>query len=344
MKNHIIIFLLFLFPCCKVQERKVGQIEVQKIWDKAPHNAFTDLLMYKNNFYCTFREGPDHVSGPKGTARILKSADGENWRSIANFKMEGLDLRDPKLSITPDNKIMVLIDVETYKDGKVDTRKPYVSYADSNGEIFSEPIASYIDESIAVKSDWVWRVTWKKNVGYAIDYQPGGNLFLLKTTDGKRFTNVSKINIDGKPNESTIRFDKNGKMYVLVRREGGDKMGVIATADAPYANWEFNKMTERIGGPNFIFLNDSTLCIGSRQYIPNPPGSAKEYKKYITSIFITDLKGKINKTIPIEQSFGDTSYPGMVVYKNKLWMSYYSSHEEKTAIYLAKIPLVLLKP
>ena len=36
-------------------------------------------------------------------------------------------------------------------------------------------------------------------------------------------------------------------------------------------------------------------------------------------------------------SGGDNSYPGMVWHDTLLWTSYYSSHEEKTSIYLAKI-------
>lgn len=339
----LFLFIILGFGCAtKKNLSNADQIEYQRIWSEAPHSAFTDLVRYKDNFYCAFREAPGHVSGPKGTARVIKSADGKNWKSVANFKMEGLDLRDPKLSISPDNRIMVLIDVETYKDGKVDTRKPFVSFSDADGENFSAPLASTLDKKIEVKSDWVWRVTWNNGIGYAIDYQPNA-IFLLKTLDGKSFENVSKIDIDGSPNESTIRFDKQGKMYVLIRREQGDKMGVLATSDAPYTNWKFNKLTERIGGPNFIFLDDNTLCIGSRQYIPNPPGSVKEYQKYITSLFITDLNGKIKKTIPFAQSLGDTSYPGLVIFKDKLWVSYYSSHEEKSAIYLAKVPLNLLK-
>ncbi len=36
-------------------------------------------------------------------------------------------------------------------------------------------------------------------------------------------------------------------------------------------------------------------------------------------------------------SGGDTSYPGLVWHDDQLWMSYYSSHEGKTSIYLARI-------
>ena len=39
-------------------------------------------------------------------------------------------------------------------------------------------------------------------------------------------------------------------------------------------------------------------------------------------------------------SGGDTSYAGMVVHEGCLWISYYSSHEEKTAIYLARVLIV----
>jgi hypothetical protein len=178
---------------------------------------------------------------------------------VAFYKMDGIDIRDPKLSVTPDNRLMVLIDVETYKlIIKIDTRKPWVIYSDTNGENFSEPVASTVDPAIAEKSDWVWRVSWYNGMGYAIDYK-NGKVFLVKTRDGKAFENVAKLDVDGSPNESTVRFDKKGKIYVVIRREQGDQRGVIATAEAPYTSWQYSKMDERIGGPDFLFLDDSTL-------------------------------------------------------------------------------------
>jgi len=128
----------------------------------------------------------------------------------------------------------------------------------------------------------------------------------------------------------------------LIRRDAEDKRGVIATAQAPYTQWNLTKMNIRLGGPDFLFLNDNTLCIGSRYYVDDMPAATRSTKNK-TAVFITDLNGKVKKIIPIEQSAGDCSYPGMVFYKNKLWYSYYSSHEDKTSIYLAKIPLSLLK-
>jgi hypothetical protein len=49
---------------------------------------------------------------------------------------------------------------------------------------------------------------------------------------------------------------------------------------------------------------------------------------------IVDGKWEIAATLP---SGGDTSYPGMFWEQGEWWLSYYSSHEGKSAIYLARI-------
>jgi hypothetical protein len=326
-------FLSILFAAAIITQSCAAQKppQVEKIWDQAPHNAFTDLLRFNGAFYCAFREGIGHVSGPDGKARILRSKDGRQWESVALLEVKDRDVRDPKLSITPDNRIMVLMDVEVSDGKKVISRKPLISVSDASGTTFSTPAQSVVDPSIASWSDWVWRLTWHKGTGYAILYQMD-KIYLVSTKDGSYFENVSRIEVDGNPNECTIRFDKNGKMYVLIRREGADQLGVIASADAPYRQWSLVKMDKRLGGPNFLFLDSETMVMGTRQYKP----------KMSTVIYVTDLEGKVQKTIELPSS-GDTSYPGMLVYKGKLWTSYYSSHEGKTSIYLAKIPLKQLQ-
>ena len=51
---------------------------------------------------------------------------------------------------------------------------------------------------------------------------------------------------------------------------------------------------------------------------------------------ITLKNGKQYLKLP---SGGDTSYAGLVWHDGLLWVSYYSSHEGKTSIYLAKVRL-----
>lgn len=341
LKNISIYLIALCFAGCsgsKKTQTQPDEIVSTKIWSEAPHSAFTDLIRFNNAFYSTFREGTTHVKGWDGKARVIKSTDGKNWTSVALLKMDGRDVRDPKISLTPDNRLMVLMDVEANDSGKVNSRKPYVSFSDKSGDHFSEPKESTVDPKASSWSNWVWRVTWYNGTGYAINYQPAG-VFLVKTTDGLKFDYVSKIEVDGYPNESTVRFDKTGKIYVMIRREEKDKMGVLATSAAPYQEWTINYMNQRLGGPNFIFLNDSTLCIGSRLY---PSSEAGGVSKHMAAVFLSDLKGKVYKIVQVP-SGGDCSYPGLVIHKGLLWYSYYSSHEGKTSIYMAKISLSKLR-
>src|SRR5438309_10009047 len=81
-------------------------IEVRKIWDQAPHNAFTDLVRFQGRWYCVFREGKGHVS-PDGALRVLTSAEGDKWESAALMTSPTSDLRDAKIAITPDGRLML---------------------------------------------------------------------------------------------------------------------------------------------------------------------------------------------------------------------------------------------
>src|SRR5262249_44344609 len=72
----------------------------RKLWDRAEHNAFTDLLRHGGKWYCVFREGAGHAKGA-GAIRLLRSVDGKEWASAALITRDGTDLRDPHLSVTP---------------------------------------------------------------------------------------------------------------------------------------------------------------------------------------------------------------------------------------------------
>jgi len=58
-----------------------------------------------------------------------------------------------------------------------------------------------------------------------------------------------------------------------------------------------------------------------------------------TSLCLIDPeKGTVREWVTFP-SGGDTSYPGLVVHEGKLWVSYYSSHQRKTSVYLALVKL-----
>jgi hypothetical protein len=312
------------------------ELSVKKIWDTAPHSAFTDLIRFNDAFYCTFREGTGHVPGKKtgdgdGEIRVIKSKDGETWESVTLLKKKGYDLRDSKISVTPDNRLMLTIGGSVYVDGKLTVRHPQVSFSDKNGENFSEPQPIEIDSSVKTQEDWLWRVTWYQNVGYGVVYAAYDHkpwlLTLVKTNDGIHYECVQRFNKTTKPNEATVRFLSNGDMRIFLRCEAGNaELGVSTT---PYTNWNWIDLGMRAGGPEMIVLPNDKLLFGHRLYEKTGASTALTKQR---------ADGKLQLVLRFP-SGGDTSYPGMVIYNNFLWVSYYSGHEGKTSIYLAKIPL-----
>lgn len=324
MKRATIVILCLACIGCSTSKK------VTKIWATAPHSAFTSLIRFNDAFYCSFREGSGHMPGTDGKIRVIRSPDGKKWESVALLEKSSFDLRDPSLSVTPDGRIMVSIGGSVYDPqvrSKFLARYPMISFSDTKGEHFSDPEKATINPP--GDKNWIWRVTWHKGIAYGMSYVEDG-LVLMQSTDGRNYEKVAVLNIDGYPNESTIRFDQNDRMYALVRREQKDQMGVLATSQPPYTEWNYTKLARRLGGPNFLFSSDGKrLIMGTRLYEPDG---------HYTGILITDLNGKILKTIKLP-SKGDCSYPGMVLYKNKLWVSYYSSHEDRTSIYFTSLKL-----
>jgi hypothetical protein len=54
---------------------------------------------------------------------------------------------------------------------------------------------------------------------------------------------------------------------------------------------------------------------------------------------INPVNGKLSEALTLP-SGGDKSHAGMIWHKNILWVNYYSSHKEKTSVYLAKVQIV----
>ena len=307
---------------------------VTKIWDSAPHNAFTDMIRYKGKYFCTFREGTGHIPAKDGTGdgkiRILVSTDGDTWESAALIAKEGFDLRDAKLSITPDGRLMVVMGGSIYEQAVLKGRMPHVSFSDKKGEKFSDPKPLLIDSDIRSNNDWLWRVTWYKKTGYGVVYQPGG-AYLVKTTNGINYQLVTKLDVNGSPNEATVDFSKSGDMRIIIRRESDDRNGWLGFSSTPYIDWKWTDLGIRLGGPHMITLPNGKTLIGSRTYV-----TENFVNHSHTSLYGLDRQGKTTLLLTFP-SGGDTSYPGFVVKGKELWVSYYSGHEGRTSIYLAKL-------
>lgn len=299
---------------------------VSKIWEAAPHNAFTDLCRFQDRWYCVFREAKTHA-GTVGKIRILVSSDAVVWEDGALIAERGVDLRDPKLSITPDNRLMLLMGGSRIKNGLYLNRQNRVSFSSDGARWESlQPVLE--------NGDWLWRLDWYQGRGYGVSYRIKNSriweLYLFTTPDGVHYENRGILPIKGKPNETTLRISDSGTLFALVRREGGDAQGFWGTSKSPYTTWNFSSLGLRLGGPNFIFQKNGEPLIGTRIF-QKSRGRPVEARMGL---------GLLREGTFVQRwelpSGGDCAYPGMVAWNGKLYLSYYSSHEGRTAIYIAQ--------
>lgn len=301
-------------------------VSVQKIWDLGPHNAFTDLIRFKDAWFCTFREGEHHVGG-NGALRVLTSKDGEQWTSAALLTEDGIDLRDPKLSITPNGLLMMTAGGSVYEGKKLVGRQPRVAFS-------TDGLDWTPTQRVLAEGDWLWRVTWHEGKAYGVSYggprataTGGWQLSLWTSPDGMQYERITALEVPDSPNETTLRFMPDGTMMALVRREAGDRHAWIGTSRKPFTEWTWHGAGHPIGGPDFIVLPDGAMWAAGRNY----------GDKHTTAL------GPLSRTayepLLTLPSGGDCSYPGLVWHDDLLWVSYYSSHEGKTNIYLAKVRL-----
>lgn len=298
-------------------------VDAVRIWDAAPHNAFTDLIRFGDAWYCTFREGARHVYGDDGRIRVLTSTDGEQWTSTALLAEPGVDLRDPKLSATPDGRLMLVVGGSVYEGETLLTSRSRVAFSD-DGHRWT-PWQPVLQER-----DWLWRVTWHEGRAYGVAYNASARewtVTLVASGDGVHFEEVTELDIPGKPNETTLRFLADGTMVALVRREGGGERAWVGTSPAPYTRWTWHETAHRVGGPNFIVLPGAAMWAAGRHYGETP------------TTVVARLDPPHYEPVLTLPSGGDTSYPGLVWHDGLLWVSYYASHEGKASIYLARVRL-----
>lgn len=320
-----------------------GALRTMRFWNK----ALSPAEMAADVNAAVTAETPNLIAGydfthveKRGSDNIVPDIKGNHDGILKNFiiadvESPGVDLKAPKLSVTPDNRLMLLVEGEIYSGGSVAVRRPYVSYSDANGANFSTMIRSDVHyptgDGLSESNFWIWNLAWNNSRTVAYGFDHLNPLTLFRTTDGSTFRAERTILLEeGNPNEVTVKFDNQNNMYALIRRTVGSQRGLLAVSPPPYENFTYHQVEEQLGaGTNFVFLDDNTLGIATR--ISNNR----------TQVLVTDLEGNILKRMPFP-SQGENGYPSLVVHDGFLWTSYHTSQAGKPEIYMAKVPLPYL--
>ena len=325
-----VIALVLVQPAVAIQ-----LLDVRKVWDNAPHNAFTDLVRFDDQFYLTFREASVHIVPPVGSAggniRVLRSADGETWSSAA--LLDGganRDYRDSYLSVTPEGRLLLNSAVAPHESV---LERQSLAWLSDDGSTWSSPT------EVGDANYWMWQTQWHEGHAYSIGYGPttegesNWETRLYRSSDGVSYeTIVGTLNSGGGPNETGLLFRDDGSAVALVRRDNSPNMALVGTAAGDYTNWTFKDTGVAIGGPEIIQIPDGRIVAATRLY--DSGGNTGH-----TALSWLDPEAGTLKRFLNLPSGGDNSYPGMVWHNDQLWVSYYSSHEGKASIYLAEVAI-----
>jgi hypothetical protein len=247
--------------------------------------------------------------------------DGKSWESAARITSKTADLRDPKITVTSDGLLQITA-VAALHDKKTHSHQT-LAWFSKDGCDWGEPV------EIGDPNYWLWRVTWNQQIAYGVGYECGKvqDTRLYRSTDGRTFERlVSPLFTKDYPNEAALVFLPDQTCLCLLRRDQSPATGQLGLAKPPYREWTWKDLGKKIGGPQMLRLPDGRLVAAVRLY----DGKVR------TAVCLVDpAAGKLEEVLALP-SAGDTSYAGLV-WHDLLWVSYYSSHEKKTSIYLAKV-------
>ena len=304
----------------------MGFKEFIKVYSNGMHNAFTDIALWKGQYWLCFRTGSRHFIREKadGSITVLRSPDLYKWDMAVRLKVRGWDNRDPKLM--PWGSKLFLYTPSWSPELR--THTTFCFYT-TNGEEWQGPFkcGNYV----------FWRPHLHRDKAYVAAYKVNKEdweVHLLESNDGINWRYVSTITRGDKANETDILFE-NEKAYAFTRREAGTKRLLMLESKAPFTKWQAKELTHIIQGPAVMRIGGEIMIAG-RFYLEN--GSAR------TGLFVL-RKGELKLVFELP-SGGDCSYPGMLLRDKTLIVSYYSSHEGSgtsdapSDIYLAVLDLL----
>jgi hypothetical protein len=295
-------------------------IQLQCIWQQAPHNAFTDLISFNDALWCVFREGSAHVS-PDGAFRVLRSTDGVDWQSVALLHDPQADLRDAKFSLSPDGRLL-LLGAGALHDRSAGSHQSYI-WQSANG------INWLAAQPVGERNIWLWRMAWRDDEAFSVGYKIGQPqcVRLYQGQNALQLQPLADIYSGSYANESGLLFSADGTALCLLRRD--PEHGLFGHSSAPYTHWQWQDIGCRIGGPQWLQLADGRLLACVRLY---------DNTVRTSLCWIDRQTGRLSEALALP-SGGDCSYAGMVLRDSTLYVSYYSSHDGQSAIYFATVNL-----
>jgi hypothetical protein len=317
------VWLFAFVSCLQGAEEKpaVAPKSVRKLVADGKHNAFTALVRWKDRYWLAFRSGAGHNSAAADVV-VMTSPDGKEWARA--FTLDVLpDDRDPQFVAT--EKRLFLYD-NAMKGPELTA---HVTFTD-DGKTWSKPQPALPARFI------LWKPFGHAGKFHATmhkkDEASGGKgreVIYITSEDGLKWEPVSKVRGGSWESETTLWPGPGGKMTAFLRQKYGSPPCQVLEAEAPFKEWK------PIPTPVNHLSGHCVHTFGGVTYLLSR--TIDRSRKTGTMIYVyADGKATPYCELP---SGGDCAYPEAVRVGDDMLVSYYSSHEGATNVYLAVVPL-----
>ncbi len=312
-------------------------------------NNNLDLVRYDGRLFLAFRTAPSHFASSQTGLYILSSADGgETWEFEDEVRI-GWDMREPRFLALPDKLMFYFF--QAGKNPLAFTPKHVFAMERTKKGNWTKPRKVFQPGCV------LWRAKHRRGRAYVTAYcggaemYEGGNMEIgihfLTTTDGYNFEPVdfSRPVVHKGGSETAFEFDKDGRIYLAIRNEGGDGKSwgskVCTASPDDIANWQCKVTPMKYDSPLMFRHNDDIYLIARRsldgtydkkeRWMWDPAETLYYMARYWwtpkrTALYKLDKENLEMVPVLDFPSRGDTAFPGLVRLSDDEYLMYnYSS-------------------
>ena len=257
---------------------------IRRAFHNGEHNAFTDMVRFRDRFYLSFRSCPDgHFVHPTSSMIVLESDDAQTWRPVHRFSVPKRDVRDGHFLILKD-RLFVYTGTWYCGDSSAETdrgrehapemnRQLGYAVVTADGRTWSDPIMLE-----GTYGHFIWRAAEYNGVAYLCgrrkrefvelleDDRSAHESAMLESDDGLIWRKRALFQTTH-GNETAFLFEPDGSVLAVCRSTLDNSQ--LCRSKPPYTEWTRTDLHRFIGGPLLVKWGARYLVGGRKIFGPD---------------------------------------------------------------------------
>ncbi|MGE0608085.1 MAG: sialidase family protein [Pirellulales bacterium] len=287
--------------------------------------AWPVMVRFQGDLLLTFYHGDGHrgkqLEGSGLLATLRSSDDGRSWQPVTALEGESVP-----------EYVAVGETLFAYQFNEQDRQTRVHTSRDGSNWSAGQPAYQAPFYLWGVMHDPRTKTFWAPP--HAIPHKgssPERRIDLIKSADGLNWEKVSTVAPFNNASESTLRFEPDGTMVILIRRKYG-KTCSVAVARPPYTDWDITDREGIAEGEHYFELGGQTFLATRSNYSGDNPEVLANPKVFdgrrsYAAIYRFTADRQFQPWAVVD-SLGDCSYPFLIETADEILCAYYSQHED----------------